>query len=78
MHFSKFRFYSIGVQKFVYVVAAPNNQRSQRARGQKGKKSKNYAGKFLHDNIARKKWRFVSVEKPMSIIKQWKEDEHNK
>jgi hypothetical protein len=31
---------------------------------QKGKKSKNYAGKFLHDNIARKKWRLVRLKNP--------------
>lgn len=62
----------------VFAVTTPKNQRSQKARGQKGKKSKNHVGKFLHDNIARKKWRFVNTVKPMSNIKQWKEDEHNK
>jgi len=37
-----------------------------------------YARKFFHNNIARRKWRFVSIVKPMSIIKQWNEDEHNR
>lgn len=68
----------IELEYIVYVVATPKNQRSQGARGQKGKKNKNHIGKFLHDNIARRKWRFVNAVKPMSINKQWKEDEHNK